>query len=126
MKKLFFFMGVAIIMTATNACSNTGSAKNGQTVSTETNLVETKATLTVQGSCEMCKTRIEKAAKSVDGVASATWDAESKQLEFLYDASKTAPEAVSKAIATVGHDTEKDTASDDVYNALPGCCKYRS
>ncbi|MDR3341091.1 MAG: cation transporter [Candidatus Symbiothrix sp.] len=126
MKKLIFLMGVAIVITATNACSNAGSAKSEQTVSTETNIGETKATLIVQGSCGMCKTRIEKAAKSVAGVLAATWDAESKQLELRYDASKTAPEAVGKVVATVGHDTEKDKASDDVYNALPGCCKYRS
>jgi Cu(I)/Ag(I) efflux system membrane fusion protein len=42
-----------------------------------------------------------------------------------FDTAKTSLEAISKAIAQVGHDTEFDKAPDDVYNALPGCCKYR-
>jgi Cu(I)/Ag(I) efflux system membrane fusion protein len=85
----------------------------------------TQATLTVQGKCGMCKTRIEKAAKSVTGVTSAQWNGETKALTFTYDEKKTSPDAVGKAVAKVGHDTDKYKAEDKVYNALPGCCKYR-
>jgi Cu(I)/Ag(I) efflux system membrane fusion protein len=73
----------------------------------------------------MCKSRIEKTAKGVEGVISAVWDSNTKKLAYSYDAAKTSPDAVSKAIAKVGHDTDKDKAPDNVYNALPGCCKYR-
>ncbi|MDR1866506.1 MAG: copper chaperone, partial [Bacteroidales bacterium] len=38
---------------------------------------------------------------------------------------KTSVEAVSKAIAAAGHDTDRDKAAEAVYNALPDCCKYR-
>jgi Cu(I)/Ag(I) efflux system membrane fusion protein len=46
-------------------------------------------------------------------------------LHLNYDGSKTSLDTISKAISKVGHDTEKDKAGDKVYNALPGCCKYR-
>jgi Cu(I)/Ag(I) efflux system membrane fusion protein len=81
--------------------------------------------LLVQGLCEMCKDRIEKTALSVSGVSSAIWDIKTKQLYLHYDSGKTSPDAVAKAIAKVGHDTEKYKADDTVYNALPECCRYR-
>jgi Cu(I)/Ag(I) efflux system membrane fusion protein len=86
---------------------------------------DTHAHLQVKGSCEMCKTRIEKAAKSVKGVTSASWDRKEQTLHLNYDPEKTSLEAISKAVAKTGHDTEKNRAEDRVYNALPKCCKYR-
>lgn len=83
------------------------------------------AMLKVEGSCEMCKERIEKAATGVNGVSSATWDAKDKVVHLNFDPNKTDLNKISKAIAKVGHDTEKDKADNKVYDALPGCCKYR-
>jgi hypothetical protein len=79
--------------------------------------------LKVAGNCEMCKERIETAAKAA-GAETATWDAKSKMLAIKYDPSKTSTDAVAKKVAAVGHDTEKYKAEDKVYNGLPGCCKY--
>ena len=81
--------------------------------------------INVQGSCEMCKDRIEKTAKAINGVTSANWDLETKVLHLNFDPAKTSTDAISKAIAKVGHDTDKYKADLDVYDALPGCCKYR-
>ena len=78
----------------------------------------------VKGNCGMCETRIEKAAKSVEGVTTADWNQETKILEVSFDESKTSVHKVQKAIAKVGHDTPMHKAKDEVYNALPGCCKY--
>jgi len=78
----------------------------------------------VAGNCGMCETRIEKAANSVDGVSSADWDKESKMLEVSIDSEKSDLHKVHLAVATVGHDTKMHKASDEVYDALPGCCKY--
>ena len=78
----------------------------------------------VKGNCGMCETRIEKAAKSVEGVTKADWNQETKILEFSFDESKTSVHKVQMAIAKVGHDTPMHKATDEVYNALPGCCKY--
>jgi len=81
--------------------------------------------LTVQGLCEMCKERIEKAAKSVSGVTSASWDIKTKQLHLGFNPAKTSVDAVAKAIAKAGHDTDKYKADKATYDALPSCCKYR-
>jgi copper chaperone CopZ len=78
----------------------------------------------VKGNCEMCKSRIEKAAKSVDGVTAADWKQETRILEVSFDESKTSVNKVQMAVARAGHDTPGHKAKDEVYNALPGCCKY--
>lgn len=79
----------------------------------------------VYGSCSMCKTRIEKAAKSVEGVSSADWNQETEMLTVSFDASKAKVDDIHKAIAKVGHDTDKVKADDKVYDALPQCCHYK-
>jgi Cu(I)/Ag(I) efflux system membrane fusion protein len=78
----------------------------------------------VAGNCDMCKDRIESAALSVTGVKSANWDAETQMLNLNYDAAITTGDDVQKAIAKVGHDTEKFKADDSVFAELPGCCLY--
>ncbi len=80
----------------------------------------------VSGNCDMCKDRIETAAKAVDGVLSASWEADKQLLHLQFDPGKTSADAVQKAIAAVGHDTEKYKAPDAAYNELPECCLYRS
>ncbi len=79
----------------------------------------------VSGNCDMCKDRIETAAKGVDGVVSANWEADKQMLHLNFDPKKTSADAVQKAIAAIGHDTEKYKAPDAVYNELPECCLYR-
>lgn len=78
----------------------------------------------VYGNCEMCKARIEKAAKSVDGVSVADWNVETKMLALTFDDSKTDVNKVQEAIAKVGHDTDMHKATDEAYNKVSGCCKY--
>lgn len=86
--------------------------------------VKTKSdSLKVLGNCEMCRDRIEKAAKSA-GAQTATWDMKTRMLAVKYDPAKTNPNAVARKVASVGHDTEKYKAEEKVYNGLPGCCKY--
>jgi mercuric ion binding protein len=78
----------------------------------------------VFGNCSMCEKTIEKAAQSVGGVKSADWNKETKIMEVTFDESKTNVHKVHMAIAKVGYDTEMHKANDEVYNKLPGCCKY--
>jgi Cu(I)/Ag(I) efflux system membrane fusion protein len=85
----------------------------------------TTAVFSVQGLCEMCKERIEQAAKKVKSVASAFWDMETKQLRIVYKPGQTSPEAVAQSVAQAGHDTDTYKADDKTYDALPDCCKYR-
>lgn len=83
------------------------------------------ASFSVSGNCDLCKERIEKAAKSVKGVNSAVWDTKTKKMHLEFDTMETSSDAIQKAIAQAGHDTEKEKADDKAYSALPGCCKYR-
>ncbi len=80
----------------------------------------------VAGNCEMCKERIETAAKSVKGVSSAVWDMSSHKLHLGFNPNQTNSDAVQKAIAKAGHDTEKVKADKATYNSLPACCNYRN
>jgi Cu(I)/Ag(I) efflux system membrane fusion protein len=82
-------------------------------------------TFAVSGNCEMCKERIETAAKSVKGVTSAVWDVQTKKIHVQLNASETNLSAVHKAISLAGHDTEKLKADNKTYEALPECCLYR-
>jgi Cu(I)/Ag(I) efflux system membrane fusion protein len=83
------------------------------------------ATFRVSGNCEMCKDRIEKAAKSVDDVDYAVWDIDTKMIKVRFNKEKTSLDDIHNAIAKAGHDTEKVKASDEVYSKLPECCLYR-
>ena len=80
-------------------------------------------TFKVYGNCGMCKNRIEKASK-LEGVTSAIWNVDTKIMTVTYDSTRVSNDDVQKKIATVGHDTDKYTAKEDVYKKLPGCCLY--
>lgn len=80
----------------------------------------------VSGNCEMCKERIETAAKSVKGVTSAIWDVDTKIIHVNFNPTLTDLTQLQKAVAKAGHDTEKFKADDKTYNSLPDCCKYRA
>ena len=77
----------------------------------------------VNGNCGMCEKRIEKAAK-IKGVYSAEWSEETLILTIIFDMKVVKPLDVQKAVAAVGHDTEKVRADDAVYAKLHGCCQY--
>lgn len=80
-------------------------------------------TIKVYGECGMCKNRIQKTLK-IDGIIMADWGTETKFLVVTYDTTQISNDDIQKKIAAVGHDTEKYTADDKVYEKLPGCCHY--
>ncbi len=94
------------------------------TISTVAFAATKTETIKVSGLCELCQSKIEKAAK-VPGVTKASWNEKTKILTLVYDASKVKSDDIQKKIAAVGYDTPKFKAPAAVYNALPGCCKYR-
>jgi len=77
----------------------------------------------VWGNCGMCKTTIEKAAKNA-GASYALWNEDAKILTVKYAASKTSVAKIEKKVASVGYDTQNETAPEEVYNNLHGCCQY--
>jgi membrane fusion protein, copper/silver efflux system len=96
--------------------------ENPATIATSELLITKQ--LKVAGNCDMCKERIETTAKSVAGVKTAVWSSETQQLQLSFYSTKTNVDQVAKAIAAVGHDTEKYKATDSVYKTLPECCLY--
>lgn len=101
-----------------------GEMETGVEPATTKNSNKKHVMVSVGGLCEMCKERIETAAKSVTGVESANWETDTKMLHLNFDSSKTNSDEIQKAVAKAGHDTEKFKAPDEVYKKLPECCLY--
>jgi cation transport ATPase len=78
----------------------------------------------VNGNCEMCKKRIEKAAFSVKGVKSANWKIDDHKLRLIINEEKCSLNDVKTAIVKVGHDTDDLKATQEDYDKLHGCCRY--
>ena len=89
-------------------------------------IIKSDVAFGVRGNCGMCKSTIESATMSVEGVDTASWSTESKMIsinvsteindQFIND--------IHNAIAKSGYDTELSTALDEDYDKLPMCCKY--
>jgi cation transport ATPase len=84
------------------------------------------ATIKVAAECHMAGNSIEKAASSVEGIKSASYNEERNELTVKYNVfKKDAVEAVHRKIAAAGFDTEQFKASDSAYEKLPACCRYQ-
>jgi len=112
MKYGFFFSILFLLNVNAQAQTTSGAAANSMTTKFK-----------VYGNCGMCEQRIEKAAK-IEGVSLADWDVDTKILTVIFDPAKAKPGQLHKAVAAVGHDTEKERADDKVYENLHGCCQY--
>ena len=124
MKKVILSMAV-IAALAFTSCKNEAK-KEIKTTSTEVSAATIKTNLTfgVRGNCGMCKKTIEKAANSVEGVASAIWDVDQKKIDISFDDGKIDAVVIHEAIAASGYDTEQVAGNEEAYDGLPGCCKY--
>ena len=111
------FMTTAIIAVISVVFTYAQTQDHSQTTSTKTE------TFKVLGSCDMCKARIEKAAK-INGVNKAEWNNDTKILTLVYSPSVVKSDDILRKVAEAGHDNEKFKASDEAYKNLPGCCKY--
>ncbi|WP_254454489.1 heavy-metal-associated domain-containing protein [Flavobacterium sp. M31R6] len=90
----------------------------------ETKNKNAKYTTEVNGNCEQCQKRIQKAAYSVPGVKSASWSIETHQLALIINEEKCSLMDVKKAIAKVGHDTDSVKSTKEDYDDLHTCCQY--
>ena len=84
-----------------------------------------QATMEVDGVCNMCKERIEKAAIKAKGVKVANWDIQTHELKLIFDERKTTLNSIQQSIAEAGHDTKEIKATDEAYHSLHTCCFYR-
>lgn len=125
MKKVILSIALVAAIGLVSCKNEAKKETTTQTEQTNNTVVAVKeSTFGVRGNCGMCKNTIEKAANGVEGVTKAEWDKLRKQVHVSYDESKTNIDAIHKAIATSGYDTDKIMGSESAYENLPGCCKY--
>lgn len=109
MKKVLLIIGILFIGISSSAQEKNKNAK---------------ISFDVNGVCEMCKERIEKAVLKTKGVKYCNWSIETHQLSVIMDENKVNELTIHKNIAAVGHDTKKVKATKEAYNSLHSCCKY--
>ncbi len=80
--------------------------------------------LNVSGVCGMCKTRIETAALLNPKVVTANYDLGTKILNIKVSTDFNKNTLIESLLAA-GHDTENQKATEEAYDALHFCCKYR-
>jgi hypothetical protein len=83
-----------------------------------------ESSFAVKGNCGQCKTRIEKSVK-IPGVNYAKWATKKQVLSVAFLSPPLSADSLERRVAAAGHDTEKYSAPDSVYKALPDCCLYR-
>lgn len=105
---------VVLILIATFSLSATSQSKTS------------KVTFEVDGVCGMCKARIEKAAVLTKGVKYAVWNLDTSELYCVFNNKKTDLKKIKQSIADAGHDTKEIKATDEAYEGLEKCCKYRT
>lgn len=81
-------------------------------------------TIQVAGVCEMCEERIENAAL-LKGVKKVEWTPESHALIVVYRTDKVTIEEIAQSVADAGHDNEIMNTSEEAYDKIHSCCKYR-
>ena len=79
----------------------------------------------VDGVCGMCEKRIESNCLATKGIKMADWNKENRMLKVIFNEKKISLAEIHKKVASIGHDTKLETASDEAYNKLDMCCKYR-
>jgi len=115
---------VFLIAISFTSCSNKSNNQTSTTSEISKEISSQETSFGVRGNCGMCKTTIENAANSLDGVSSASWNIDQKTLVVSYDSSAVDEMSIHNAIAASGYDTEKVLGNLDAYNSLPGCCQY--
>lgn len=117
MKSIF---NIAVLVATILWTSTTAIAQSENQTTVET----TDTTFIVNGVCEMCKHKIETAAK-LEGVEKTEWDVESKVLRLSFNAERVSLAEISTAINKSGYDTEFSAAAEEDYQKLHKCCHYR-
>ncbi len=119
-----------VIAFSLSSCANKNAPKVIEIATTPeiqlTSEIKSDITFGVRGNCGMCKSTIETAAMSVNGVDNASWSTESKLININVnsDVNDTMLNDIHIAIAKSGYDTELNLAVVEDYNKLPMCCKY--
>jgi arsenate reductase-like glutaredoxin family protein len=81
-------------------------------------------TFYVNGKCDMCETRIENML-DVKGIKIADWNVETKMCRVVYRKDKISEKEIHQLLAKGGHDTKIMRSTDEDYNKLHHCCRYK-
>lgn len=73
--------------------------------------------------CKMCKKRIERDMSLTKGVNQAELNLDNKVLTVAYNAKKTNPEEIRKAVTKIGYDADTLPADEKAHSRLPECCQ---
>ena len=121
MRKIYLILITTILIIG---CDNNKKTET-ITVKHQTSITNPEISFGVRGNCGMCKTTIQKAALSVDGVEEASWDIQTKVLDIRTKSNlDSITIKIHNAVAKSGYDTELVLANSEDYNNLPGCCQY--
>ena len=82
-------------------------------------------TFEVLGNCDMCKKKIQNAEIKLRGVKKAMWSTEEQILTIKYNPEKISLEKIKQSIADDGYDTDDIKATQEAYDNLHYCCKYK-
>jgi copper chaperone CopZ len=115
--KTLLFIAIAVTVTSFANAQQFNPKRDGP--------FATSKTFKVNGTCEMCKHRIESSINKLHGIWSSYWDVSSKTLMITYDRTKVTPATIEKLVSAEGHDIDSIIASSNVYNSLPECCHYQ-
>ena len=120
MKYISLLFSVLTVVTCMND-KHPDTTKTNEIIKSNSNV-----TFGVRGNCGMCKSTIESATMSIEGVDTASWSMESKMISInvLTEINDQFINDIHNAIAKAGYDTELTTAKDEDYDKLPMCCKY--
>ena len=86
---------------------------------------QSKETITIKTSaeCDMCEKKIEKFVALEKGVKKADMNLATKEITVTYNPKKTNPEAIKKAINSIGYDADDMPANNKAYKKLEKCCQ---
>jgi copper chaperone CopZ len=112
MKKIISILAISFVLCST--LSSFGQ-KPPKTVTTK---------FWVAGICGLCEETIEK-VMDTKGVVAADYDLADNQLSITYKPSKISEERIHQILNEAGYDTEKSACTNEQYQRVHECCKYR-
>lgn len=119
-------VGIGLFLADLDTFNN--AIENSETSITEPEqiikLMGTETSFGVKGNCKMCKSNIETAALSLNGVLKADWDVKTKQVSLVYDDQMIDLTSIHQAISNSGYGTDLNELNKEAYDNLPLCCQY--
>ena len=120
-------LGIGFVLADSTLFNSSVDKNNVTSISDSEQIIELMGTETsfgVKGNCKMCKSNIETAALSLDGVLKADWDVKTKQVSLVYDDQMIDLTSIHQAISNSGYGTDLNELNKEAYDNLPLCCQY--